>query len=331
MSGTVGRKPPRAVLWGKLAWHPAAAAWSAFAAGAAEPERIEVLRNGKKAGTYRLVGAGPAGESIIAQRSPVARALIERAVYERILPRLAVTAPHYYGSREDGRDFVWLFLEDLGDERFSKTDPVHAEHAARWVGTMHSGAAWISAARHLPDGGPLRYRDHLRAGRHRIRVHIANPALTPPDVDLLERLVTDLDALERRWAGIEDACTSTPPTLTHGDIQRKNIYVRSGPSGPALFLIDWETAGWGVPAADLTLVDLPTYWSVVRPRWPHVRLEDVRRLAAVGRVFLQLAGIRWVSPELAYNQALYLTRPIAWLRVLHERLADAVRELEALP
>jgi len=147
MSGTVGRKPPRAVLWGKLAWHPAAAAWSAFAAGAAEPERIEVLRNGKKAGTYRLVGAGPAGESIIAQRSPVARALIERAVYERILPRLAVTAPHYYGSREDGRDFVWLFLEDLGDERFSKTDPVHAEHAARWVGTMHSGAAWISAAR----------------------------------------------------------------------------------------------------------------------------------------------------------------------------------------
>src|SRR5207249_2061013 len=291
--------------------------------------RIEVLRDGKKAGTYRLVGAGPAGESIIAQRSPVARALIERAVYERILPRLAVTAPHYYGSREDGRDFVWLFLEDLADERFSKTDPVHAEHAARWVGTMHSGAAWISAARHLPDGGPLRYRDHLRAGRHTIRVHIANPALTPPDVDLLERLVTDLDALERRWAGIADACTSTPPTLTHGDIQRKNIYVRSGPSGPALFLIDWETAGWGVPAADLTLVDLPTYWSVVRPRWPHVRLEDVRRLAAVGRVFLQLAGIRWVSPELAYDQALYLTRPIAWLRVLHERLADAARALAA--
>ena len=86
-----------------------------------------------------------------------------------------------------------------------------------------------------------------------------------------------------------------------------------------------------MPAADLTLVDLPTYWSVVRARWPHVRLEDVRRLAAVGRVFLQLAGIRWVSPELAYDQALYLTRPIAWLRVLHERLADAVRELEALP
>ena len=133
-----------------------------------------------------------------------------------------------------------------------------------------------------------------------------------------------------RWAGIEAACTGVPATLTHGDIQRKNIYIRSVANGPALFLIDWETAGWGMPASDLPLVDLPTYWSVVRPFWPHVRLKDVQRLAVVGRIFLQLAGIRWVSPELAYDRALYLSRPTAWLRVLHERIADAVRELEAL-
>ncbi len=154
MSTTLSRKPPKAVLWGKLAWHPAAAAWTAFRAGAAQPESIEVLRNGKKAGTYRLVAAGPAGESLIAQRSPVARALIECAVYEQILPRLAVTAPRYYGSSEDGRDFVWLFLEDLGDERFSKTDPTHRALAARWVGAMHTGAAGLAAPRALPDCGP---------------------------------------------------------------------------------------------------------------------------------------------------------------------------------
>src|SRR3989441_7888920 len=169
------------------------------------------------------------------------RAVIERAVYEQILPRLAIAAPRYYGAREEGRDFVWLFLEDLGDERFSKTDPAHAEQAARWVGAMHTGAAGVTAARSLPDGGPPRYLGHLRAGRHTIRVHIANPALTPPDVGLLERLVTDLDALERRWAGIEDACTGIPPTLTHGDVQRKNIYIRSGAGGPELFLIDWRS------------------------------------------------------------------------------------------
>src|SRR3989442_554777 len=115
MSGTVGRKPPRAVLWGKLAWHPAAAAWSAFAAGAAEPERIEVLRNGKKAGTYRLVGAGPAGGAVIAPRPPVGPAPLQRAGVQRILPRPARTAPHHYPSPEARRHFSWVVFEDPGD------------------------------------------------------------------------------------------------------------------------------------------------------------------------------------------------------------------------
>src|SRR2546426_7956494 len=98
MSGTVGRKPPRAVLWGKLAWHPAAAAWSAFAAGAAEPERIEVLRNGKKAGTYRLLRAGAAGGALIAQRPPPFPAPLLRAGDERELPPPALTPPPHYRS-----------------------------------------------------------------------------------------------------------------------------------------------------------------------------------------------------------------------------------------
>ena len=41
-------KPPRAVLWGKLAWHPAAKAWLEFAEDATEPETIEVVRDDKR-------------------------------------------------------------------------------------------------------------------------------------------------------------------------------------------------------------------------------------------------------------------------------------------
>ena len=121
-----------------------------------------------------------------------------------------------------------------------------------------------------------------------------------------------------------------PPTLVHGDFRPKNAYVRAGANGLDLFAIDWETAGWGVPAVDLIGIDLPTYWSVVQPSWPDVRLEDVRRLAAVGRVLRPLAAIRWVSPELAYDALACLVRPTTWLRTYHGRLADAVRELEAL-
>src|SRR2546422_1384826 len=96
MSGTVGRKPPRAVLWGKLAWHPAAAAWSAFAAGAAEPERIEVLRNGKKAGTYRLLGAGPARGASIAPRAPPSPAPPPAPGEQRSPPPPPLPPPHHY-------------------------------------------------------------------------------------------------------------------------------------------------------------------------------------------------------------------------------------------
>src|SRR5256886_17656971 len=51
-------KPAAAVLWGKLAWHPAVVAWRGLAEDPPDPEHIEVLRQGKKSATYRLVGAG---------------------------------------------------------------------------------------------------------------------------------------------------------------------------------------------------------------------------------------------------------------------------------
>ncbi len=124
--------------------------------------------------------------------------------------------------------------------------------------------------------------------------------------------------------------TGVPATLVHGDLRRKNFYIRNGAGQTALYAIDWETAGWGVPAADIARIDLPTYWSVVRSVWPDVRLEDVRRLGAVGRIFLELIGIRWVSPQLGYDSPLYLSRPMSWLRVMHGRLSDAVRELGAV-
>ena len=310
-----------------FAGHPAIAAWSETSGRAIDPEHIDVLRGGKKSATYRLVGAGPGGAPIIAQRSQMAKALIERTVYEQILPHVSVSSPRYYGFREESPEFAWLFLEDVGNERYSATDEAHLILAGRWVGLMHTTAARVTAARGLPDGGPRRYLDHLKAGRHTIQANLANPALTATDVTTLRRTVSDLDGLERDWAGVERACMGVPPTLVHGDFQRKNTYIRNGVSGPELFAIDWETAGWGVPAVDLTRIDLSTYWSVVRCCWPDVRLEEVRRLTAVGRLFLQLAAIRWVSPELAYDSGLYLKRPMSWLRIFHDRLADAVAEL----
>ena len=320
-------KAPRAVLWGTLGWHPAVQAWSGFVGCPCAPERIEVLRKGKHSATYRVAGVGPEGESIIAQRTPRSRASIERTVYEHILPRLPVTTPRYYGSKQEDRAFVWLFFQDVGDARWSPSDPVHLTLAGRWLGRMHTAATQVGAARRLPDGGPSRYLDHLRGGRHTMRVNLANEALGPDDVELLTRLIATLDALEGGWDRLEHACSGVPRTLVHGDFQRKNAYVRSGAHGLELFAIDWEMAGWGVPAVDLTKIDLETYWSVVTAWWPELRIEDLRRLAAVGRIFEQLCAVHWVSPELSRSAALYLRRPMSWLRVFEGRLAEAIRDL----
>ena len=326
----MSRKAPAAVLSGELAWHPAVAAWRQLAPDAPDPERIEVLRQGKKSATYRLVEPMPGSASIIAQRACMAKALIERTVYEEILPHLPVTSPRYYGFRAEDPHFAWLFLEDIGDERHTATDCAQLALAGRWVGLMHTAAAHVPAARGLPDGGPPRYLDHLRGGLQTIRANLANPALTADDAATLGRLASDLDRLESAWAALACACTGLPATLVHGDLQRKNLYVRNDAGQTALYAIDWETAGWGVPAADLARIDLPTYWSVVRSVWPDVRLEDARRLGAVGRIFVQLAALRWASPQLVYDSPRYLSWPMASLRIVHGRLSDAVRELRAV-
>ena len=83
----------RALFWGNLAWHPAAQAWSALRGETVNPDVIEVLRGGSESATYRLTGAGPVGEAVVAQRCTAARAAVERTIHERVLPHVPVTTP----------------------------------------------------------------------------------------------------------------------------------------------------------------------------------------------------------------------------------------------
>lgn len=328
MSITMTRNGSPAVLWGKLAWHPAVKAWSDVAADPVVPESIEVLHPGSRSASYRLMGAGPDGGNVVARQVPVPQAALERALYEDILPHLPVAAPREYGCRAEGAQGSWLFLEDVGGERCCLADRAHRELAARWVGRLHTEATRIVAAQALPEAGAPRYLAHLRAGRRAIHAQLANPALTAGPVDALRRLVACLDALEDDWARIERACAGVPATLVHGDLRPRNLRLRNRANGdgPELFPIHWKTAGWGVPAADLASIDRPTYWSTVRGRWPGVGFADVRRLASVGRVFRRLAAIRRLA-EPAADSPGPLGPVVVNLQSSHGRLADAIRAL----
>ncbi len=310
--------------------HPAVKAWRELQPAWAGPESIHVLREGRKSAIYGLTGVGSGGSAVIAKRCRAAAAAVERTVYAEVLPRLPVTSPRYYGSVQDDRGSCWLFLEDVGGERYATSNEEHCSLAGRWLGLMHTSTTILAdaaAAARLPDGGPGRYLQHLRAAREQILRNISNPALTAQDRALLKTIVSQHDLLEARWGWLEESCRRAPSTLVHGDFRPKNAHIRRDAGGARLFPIDWETAGWGVPAADLTRVDIAAYWSVVRECWS-LDLQAIRRLATVGQVFRFLAAISWVSPYLAYDTSRMLSFPMSSIRALQAQLSDAMRAAE---
>src|SRR5207249_5306649 len=51
----------------------------------------------------------------------------------------------------------------------------------------------------LPDGGPSRYRDQMRATRDLIRAQVDNPAFSAEDVAFLDVLVARFNELDEDW------------------------------------------------------------------------------------------------------------------------------------
>jgi len=322
-------RAPIAVLHEALEDHPAVQAWTGMWASQGMPERVEVLRRLTSTEVYRLVGAGPGGRSVIGKRSPGAKSSVELIVYERVLPHLPVTTPRFYGSRPtdgDGRPSGrWIFLEDVGTERYSESTPAHMMLAAQWISRMHGAAMGLVAARFLPDGGPGRYLAHLHAARDKIERRLPGPELTPDDIAMLQGVVAVLNALELRWTRVEAMCVGLPATVVHGDFRPKNVYLRPNGNGLACFPIDWETAGWGVPAIDLTRIDVAGYWACAREWRPGLDLDTVRRLASIGHVFRAVAAIDWETATFRYDSRRMFSRELSSIQVLVHRLSEAAR------
>jgi hypothetical protein len=332
----MSKKITNKVILTNLLDHSAVKFWRELGPDRPEPGAIVVLKEQRKgyhkSAIYRLEGVGPAGTSIIAKRCRRTTALVERTIYEEILPNLPITAPHYYGFAEEDDEFCWLFLEDVGTGRFSPLIEEHRALATRWLGLMHTTAAHLVPTPHLPDRGPNHYLEHLRSGRRTILHNLANPAFKAEDIAILESVVSQCDFLESCWDQVQKFCERMPSTLAHGDFRPKNVYIRTGQAGTGLFPIDWETAGWGVPAADLAparrrhsahLVDITAYWSIVRECWPSLDLSAVQQLANVGIVFRRLAAINWASLSLAYE---WPSKPISYMRSYQVNLSDAIQE-----
>src|SRR5436309_884903 len=200
LSGTPAAPTPVAERRASLTRHPAVVAWCRLHP-TAEPQRITPLKvRRKKNQVYRLDGIGWAGGSVIAKRCPKAVALVERTVYEEILPRTAVPSLHYYGFIEepDG-EYSWLFMEEATGADYSNLLADHRALAARWLGQLHSSAAEAAVTARLPDGSPGRYLALLGQTRELIQQHLDNPVLSPDDVAFIEEVHGRLDELAAHW------------------------------------------------------------------------------------------------------------------------------------
>jgi hypothetical protein len=269
-----------------------------------DPERLEALQTENQATTiYRLIRVGQAGSPVIAKRCRQSTARIERTIYEEILPKLPLPRLHYYGFVEEpNTEFCWLFIEDASSEE--KYNPHYQDHrvaAAQWLGIMNKSASGVAAATRLPERRAEHYLDLLQLARDTILSNISNPSLNPHDHALLETILAHCDYLSAHWDRLASVCQAMPHTLVHGDFIKKNVAVRFSRDGMVFLPFDWEKAGWGMPAEDISRVDIPTYWSTVRDYWPELSANSLKRLAHVGKVFRCLVFLDWIAPKLAHE------------------------------
>ena len=300
--------------------HPAVQAWCQLNPDHVVPDRITPAKfkpnkPRPNLAIYRLAGVGADGAAVIAKHCTRGGGQIERTVYERILPHVPLAGPRYYGTvpespEDSAEDGCWLFIGEIQGEKYNRLSPDHRAAAARWLGILHTEAQAAAAQAGLPEAGPSRYREQMRATRDLILAQVDNPAFSAEDMAFLDVLVARFNELDEDWDRLARACTGLPPTLIHGDFNGKNLRMQASPQGLQVGAFDWEDAGWAVPGVDLAQAvdpschisaspDLATYWAVVRERWPKCDATDVERLATCGAVWRALAAITWEAHHLA--------------------------------
>ena len=210
----------------------------------------------------------------------------------------------------------------------------HRALAARWLGTLHGLDTGTDFKGHLPDRGPGFYLQLLRVSRASLLARAHHPALSPADVRLLGNLVMNLEEVEALWPEVETLLDGHPRALVHGDFVVKNLRVRPAAGGSVLAVIDWETAGWGVPAADLAQFvgrcaspDLDVYASLVARAHPGTPAGDIRRLAVIGTLLRMVHKVYWLTLSMVGDTGCDLAEPLQCLTLYGPQFARALHGL----
>ncbi len=325
------------VLTEGLGEHEAVRAWSQLQSHHAEPVSIEVLKHERKCAAYRLNGIGSGGTSVIAKRCRAATARVQRLIYEEVLARLPVPALRCYGFLEEQEgEYCWLFLQDAAEEPYCSQLAEHRALAGSWLGRIHLAPIASRLRGRLPARGLSCHLELLLRCRATLLDHLAyNSTLQEPDAVVFRKIVRHCEVLEAHFSKLEQICNVIPPALVHGDFAVKNVRVRSTAAGLELLVFDWEHGGWGLPVIDLAQVasrvitpDLFVYCSVLKSGYPELKLHEVQRAAECGSLLRMVNEIAWANSSLRFGSHLFLSKPVATLKIYEPRLDRVLRTLD---
>lgn len=298
--------------------HPAFRAWRTVYPDSPPPRTVEVLQEGRPASpVYRVVldGGGPA---IIAKNFGDVSDPVERNVYEQVLPRVNIHGPTYLGVTHGDHE-GWLFTSEVTGHAYDEKNPTHRSALATWLGTLHSDVLWEPS--NLPDKSSDHYLRMLHSAVAFMPALRRREARTAHVRRVIDMVLRQYFRLESRWPVLEGYCIAAPKTVVHGDLVSHNVFIQDDLLGKELrsaaIVIDWEKAGWGTPAEDLSAVDLAVYSARVRDRWPDVGPEVWERAAMAGRVFRCLVFVDWVLSRWNEETGIAnLERAASWLEEL---------------
>jgi hypothetical protein len=184
----------------------------------------------------------------------------------------------------------WMVSEYAVGPSFDRRSHDHRCVAAGWLARVH---LWSHATGPLllTDRGVAYHQGVVRQARSTLLSALEALSVQGADKMRLQRLVVLTDQLLGRWDEVAHAIGQLPPVLVHSGFAHKNVVIGIEGGISVVLAFDWEQGGWGSGVADLSMVDVDTYISLVREDWPLVQPAQIRRAALLGRVLWCLAPI----------------------------------------
>lgn len=309
-------------------------AWKSLGGAFLPPRRVDVLKkHHHNPQVCRLFACVPGGGDVVAKRcTPDA---VEPLFYEHVLAAIPAFAPRFHGIArgvDDGQ--WWLFIEHVAGDEYRPATSDHRRIAAHWLGAVHSTTSRMPLGQLLPERGLAHYRSRLRSGLQAISKVLSASSMAAEDRSRLVAAARRCASLDRQWDALEAPLDAVRPGLVHGDLRPKNTRIRRASEGAQLVAFDWETAGWGVPVADLAVFSVGNRWRDLPRIMDYHQITGrsagahMRRIATIGRVFRLVASIDWEGKSLCSAWPQRSIRRIAWCDV---ELSECMRALSMEP